>query len=353
MARPKRETPWLSKRDGIYYVHWYEPGERQTRRLSLRTSRTDEAENRFAEFLLHGREIRDSRPGRLTVEQALEDYLAEHVRQHCADATRQIDAARHLKAFFGDRALETVDIPLTRGYADARRAGLIGGGKRRKAKAGSDSTIRRELVVLGAAANHAKRWKRLGDPPRMPSIELPPERRLGPDDQAPYYERDELERLFSAAGEEGGEIECFVRLLYLTGARRRSIENLTRAQVRWDAKRILLQAPGKRATKKRQPIVPILNAMEPWLRLLWDRGGEIRLFQSQADFYRPYRALCEGAGLADRSHPHVMRHTRATHLLQDGKSIYTVAKLLGDSVATVERVYGHHSADHLANALEE
>ncbi len=45
--------------------------------------------------------------------------------------------------------------------------------------------------------------------------------------------------------------------------------------------------------------------------------------------------------------PHVLRHTRATHLLQDRKSPWAVANLLGDTVKTVLDVYGHHCPDFL------
>lgn len=34
-------------------------------------------------------------------------------------------------------------------------------------------------------------------------------------------------------------------------------------------------------------------------------------------------------------------------MLMDGEDPYKVAKLLGDTLATVERVYGHHSVDYL------
>lgn len=350
MARPKRTTPWLARRNETYYAFWYDERSRETKRISLRTCDTGEAEARFAEFLLNGRDIRQNRAKGLTVSQAIDDYLLEHVAKHCADGARQEDAAAHLKAFFGDRLIETVDVPLSQEYAIARSFGIIGGGKRRKIREGSPATIRRELNVLVAAANHARWMKRTT---AVVQVDLPPERRLGPDDEAPYYTVEELDRIFAAADEIGGEIVPFVRLLYYTGARRRSIENLTRDRVKVREKRIILQEPGKRTTKKRQPIVPILKVMAPWVDALLLTGGERRLFEC-SDFYRPYVALAKKAGIEkERRHPHIMRHTRATHLLQDGKSLYDVARLLGDTVSTVERVYGHHSADHLANALED
>ena len=54
---------------------------------------------------------------------------------------------------------------------------------------------------------------------------------------------------------------------------------------------------------------------------------------------------------AGRLTPHVLRHTRATHLLQKGVAPYAVASLLGDTVATVLRVYGHHCPNYLAEAI--
>ena len=49
--------------------------------------------------------------------------------------------------------------------------------------------------------------------------------------------------------------------------------------------------------------------------------------------------------------PHTLRHTRATHLLQLGVDIWDVAGLLGDTVSTIERTYGHYSPDYLGDTL--
>lgn len=366
MARPKRTTPWLARRgdqnNGVFYAYWYDEEARETKRISLATTVSSEAETKFAEFLLNGREIRLPRPkGGLTVDIVLDDYRDEHVNVHCTDKDRQIDAITHLKAFFGGRLVSDIDVPLSQEYTTARTKGLIGGGKRRKAAPAAPSTVRRELNVLVAAANHAVWMKRAGAV--AVSVDLPPEKRLGPDDEAPYYSFDELDRIFDEAkkfddareAETGKrtDVEHFIRLLYQTGARRRSIEDLELDQVKMRERRIILQKAGKKTTKKRQPIVPILSAMEPTLKHLIAKDGVKRLFD-QADYYRQYKQVCKSAGIDDaRSHPHIMRHTRATHLLQNGKSIYDVAKFLGDTIVTVERVYGHHSADHLANRLED
>lgn len=56
------------------------------------------------------------------------------------------------------------------------------------------------------------------------------------------------------------------------------------------------------------------------------------------------------------SHPHRLRHTYATHLLEAGTPTHHVAELLGDSVATVEATYSHvlrtkHEVVHLASGL--
>lgn len=50
---------------------------------------------------------------------------------------------------------------------------------------------------------------------------------------------------------------------------------------------------------------------------------------------------------------HDFRHTYATRLLSSGMDIKTVASLLGDTVATVERVYIHYADEMRAKAAED
>ena len=73
MGRKRRTIPWIGVRDKIYYVHWFDEQAGRTKRLSLGTTDTLEAQNRYAAFLAEGHKIFNpsgSAAG-LTVRQAL------------------------------------------------------------------------------------------------------------------------------------------------------------------------------------------------------------------------------------------------------------------------------------------
>lgn len=339
MPRPVREVPWLGTVRGVYYVHWYERESGRTKRISLGTKDAGEAQTRYALFLTQGTEIYSGRDaGRLTVEQALDDYYKEHVAVKTAAAWRQEIAITHLKKFFGTMDIADVDIALSRAYAAHRGV--------------ADATARRELVVLVAAANHAAKWKRISKD-KLPSIELPTVHKDPALSDNEWYTHAELERLFQC---EDDRLRRFIRIAYFTASRRAAIETLTLPQIQrvgprntW---RINLAKPGEKRTNKRRPIVPLFREIESDIAALERETTTEYLFGRKSSFYQPFRDYCEAIGLAYKRNPHMLRHSRATHLLHDGTSIYAVAKLLGDTVSTVERVYGHHSVEFLSDTLD-
>jgi integrase len=367
MARPIR-APRLEKRGESWNIVRYLPPtpekpKGRTQRIGLRTRDDREAQMRFAAFLTTGFVDIDRARGDagITVSKALDDYFMEHVRKEVVGQVRQEQIIRHLKAHFGSVSLSSVDIPACRLYAQIRRDGVIGGGSRRKGllKKGTDSTIRRELGVLKAAANHALRWKRIGSN-EMPTFETPAENSDG--QEAGWLTKAEVEVLYAKCDERIALAEMletsadsvqalkdFIVLAYWWGARRGWVEALQVSQVNLVTGRVNPYKPGQKVTKKRRMPMPIFDAQRPVLeRLCAGKGPDGWLFGPRADFYRLFRGLCESCKFGDRSNPHILRHSRATHMLMDGENPYKVARLLGDTLATVERVYGHHSPDFLA-----
>jgi integrase len=343
MPRARSELPKLVNRNGHFSVTWYDG--KRSQRLSLGTQDPREAKARYAALLSEGGRVLAPASG-LTVALALDDYYKEHARVKCADYVRQENAIRHLKAFFGDLLLSEIDIPASRAYTQARQKGEIGGGSRRGKNnpAGALSTVRRELNVLKAATTHAHRWKRI-TADKLPSIELPTvDQDAG---EAPWFSKEDTLLLFTNAK---GPLWCWVRLAYWTGARRASLETLTVSQVNFVTGTIRLSRPGEKLTKKRKPTIPIYPQIRGLLAALAadaKAAGRETLFAPNVDFYREFRRLCEGMALPHH-HPHALRHSRVTHRLMDGDSIYKVARSVGDTVATIERTYGHFSVEFLA-----
>jgi integrase len=58
------------------------------------------------------------------------------------------------------------------------------------------------------------------------------------------------------------------------------------------------------------------------------------------------------AKLSGKLTPHTLRHTAATWLMQRGAPIWQAAGYLGMSAEMLDRVYGHHSPEHLKQAAE-
>jgi integrase len=119
-------------------------------------------------------------------------------------------------------------------------------------------------------------------------------------------------------------------------------------------------AQGKRATNKRQPPAPIPPRLLAHLRR-WQRLGLCRShfveFNGKpiASVKTAFSRAVTLAGLSPgqgKIIPHTLRHTAATWLMQRGVPVWEAAGYLGMSVEILDRVYGHHSPDHLKGAAD-
>jgi integrase len=155
------------------------------------------------------------------------------------------------------------------------------------------------------------------------------------------FKPDELGKL----REHAGPYSLVVTLLRWTGLRGSDAVALTWAEVDFDTKEI------GRVTQKRKKrvVVPIhtelLFALEaerdkrspqPWERILLN--PETGKPFTRPRLYERMMALGRRAGVAN-SNPHRFRDTLAVEMLRRGATAYDVAKVLGDTIETVEQHY--------------
>lgn len=343
MPRPNRGTRLEPNERGIYEVRWSEGG--RSKRVSTRTASAPEAAAFFATWRQEVEREADAR-GAATIAGVLDGYTREHVNAHVVGTGTAEIARQHLLAHFGRMRPADIRPGDVRAYVHKRGAGDIG-------RPSKPSTVRRELVVLVAALNHAVKEHRL---PRndVPHVKLPPEGAA----RQRWLTDDEMARLFAAAAQDrpGGRlsrVERWLHLAYYTARRKEAVETLEWARVDWTLNTVDFEVPGRALTKKRRGVVP----MHPKLRAVMERacrerGEEFRYVLDHAGSIR--KALATLAARADVAGvtPHVLKHTAITHMLRRGVSVWDAAGAAATSAATIQRVYGKHVPEAQKAAIE-
>jgi integrase len=268
--------------------------------------------------------------------------LGQYGRENQAVAHQRIKAAlKPLKRFFIGKRTINIDIPLCRQYTAYRMGEGV-----------TMSTVARELTTLRAACNHALKWKRINSDEK-PTFEIPadlPRREV-------WLFKDELRTLITHGSPD---LKNFIKIAYGTASRRRAVETLEWCQCDFNRRTINLDKKGAKKTNKRRPTVP-MGDLYPLLKDLYDRRTNEWVLGSDHDRLAEFTKLCASVDLLNvierdgrpsgRITPHILRHSRATHLLEDGVSIYAVSKLLGDNPTTVQKTYGHICMSSLEDEL--
>ena len=225
---------------------------------------------------------------------------------------------------------------------------------------GAKTAAARELQYLRAAVNFAAKEKILSG---TIALDMPPKSQ--PRDR--WLTRNEAARLLWAAwrhketqrGQETRRhtrrhIARFILVGLYTGSRAGVIcaagfePGHGRGYVDLDAGVFYRHAAGRHQSRKRAPPVPVSDRLLAHLRRWRDRQicrDAIVEWHGRgvARVSKGFKAVCVEAGLDD-VHPHVLRHTAATWLMQKGADMWQAAGLLGMTVQTLQQVYGHHHA---------
>ena len=169
------------------------------------------------------------------------------------------------------------------------------------------------------------------------------------------------------AGELYGRIlrRLIVSFLHGTGIRRAELASLNVGNV--DSSRNVLTVRGKGDKMRDVPMVPALvtevgrymQAAEAFFGGAPAAGDPLLRTPSGRRLYPVYidRAVKEELGsiqeITGRKSPHVLRHTLATELLNDGSDLNAIKELLGHSSLAATQVYTHNSIEKLKSVYEK
>lgn len=174
-----------------------------------------------------------------------------------------------------------------------------------------------------------------------------------------FVEKDKMDELLDNAlfdeGEEGQRNKLIIELLYSTGMRLSELINLKLSDV--DLYNDQLKVLGKR---NKQRIIPfgaeLKRQIQEYMKL--DRpagsGEELLLNKNGKKLYPKFvynlvRSYLSQVTTIDKKSPHVLRHTFATHMLNNGADLNAIKDLLGHANLSATQVYTHNTVEKLKN----
>jgi integrase len=314
---------------------------------------------------------RGRHPSEILIADVLAIYLTDVAPRHAReDETKQ--RVLTLDAWWGERTLADMNGTNCRAYVEHRAGQTWKAAKPaatgRPARMVTAAAARRELEDLRAAINHHRREGLCSE---IVSVALP----ARVEARERWLTRSEAARLLWAAWRAkqamrdqrtrravGRHIARFILVGLYTGTRSAAIcgaalmPTVGKGQVDLEQGVFYRRAIGRRQTKKRQPPVKLpprlLAHLRRWQRRGLARKAVVEWNRKPVESVRKgFAAAARAAGLGPEVTPHILRHTCATWLMQQGVNLWDAAGFLGMTMQQLEQGYGHHHPDYQEEAV--
>ena len=173
---------------------------------------------------------------------------------------------------------------------------------------------------------------------------------------------DEASQLLGGIPETPAEVRdlAILELLYSSGLRRAELVSLDLGDVR--AADALVRVTGKGSRTREVPVGrQALLALDAWLQVrpLMARRGCEALFVGVRGDRISDRVLstrveqwARQRGLGQHLHPHMLRHSFASHVLQSSGDLRAVQEMLGHASIATTQIYTHLDFQYLAKAYD-
>ena len=223
----------------------------------------------------------------------------------------------------------------------------------------SSTSLQRELSAIRSFYNFLLK-KRLADSNPAQHIKAPKQARKLPK----TLDVDQITGLLEAGTNSALEIRdlAMIELFYSSGLRLSELAALNLTDVDLPDNSLIVRM-GKGGKSRILPIgSKAVTAINNWLqqRLKNAAASESALFVStrgtrlgQRNIELRLKQWCKKKGIAEHIHPHMLRHSFASHLLESSQDLRAVQELLGHSNISTTQIYTHLDFQHLADVYDK
>ena len=220
------------------------------------------------------------------------------------------------------------------------------------------TSLQRELSAV-RSFYHFLLKKRLADSNPAQYVKAPKQARKLPK----TLDVDQISGLLEAGANSALEIRdlAMFELFYSSGLRLSELAALNLTDVDLSDNSLMVRT-GKGGKSRILPIgSKAVTAINNWLqqRLKNAAVSEPALFVSTRGARLGQRSIelrleqwCKKKGIAEHIHPHMLRHSFASHLLESSQDLRAVQELLGHSNISTTQIYTHLDFQHLADVYD-
>ncbi|MBM6500214.1 tyrosine-type recombinase/integrase [Flavobacterium macrobrachii] len=218
-------------------------------------------------------------------------------------------------------------------------------------KKAENVTINRKISSLKAFYKFLLKSKQIEVSPLFKHKALKTPKKI----QIPFSEKEldlAINQIKYPEGFDGIRDKLIIDLFYTTGIRRAELINLKVSNV--DNQNATIKVLGKRNKERIIPLLPvIINEITEYLqqrnslKTIIDTENLFLMLKgvklNETFVYRIINDYFSAVSEKVKKSPHILRHTFATHLLNNGADINSVKELLGHSSLASTQVYTHNS----------
>ncbi len=225
----------------------------------------------------------------------------------------------------------------------------------------SASSVNRKISSLKSYYKFLLRIKQIEQSPLLKHKALKTPKKI----QIPFSEKEVdlvLNQIIYPDGFEGIRDKLIIDMFYTTGIRRAELINLKLSSI--DINSNTLKVIGKRNKERILPLLPIIiSQIKMYIiqrNAIQDIKNTEQLFLTQKGVklndslvYRLINTYFSTISEKVKKSPHILRHTFATHLLNNGADLNSVKELLGHSSLASTQVYTHSSLSELKKVYSD